>query len=191
MIKESDENMLSFVCSGCHLDSLPFPDGFYLEEEENITHQVNDSVTVPENFDSNLGIKNKKGLKFGHLNINGIRGKLTYLRLLFQETKFDFFCVNESKIDMSVSDFDISIPGYNIFRRDRNKNGGGVVVYVKVNLFVKRLRHLCSSENECVWLEIKLNKSSPFFLCAIYRPPSRTNEIEKVNNMCSFLTQCL
>jgi len=47
---------------------------------------------------------------------------------------------------MNVSDSDISIPGYNIFRRDRNKNGDGVIVYTKETLVVKMLRHFCLYE---------------------------------------------
>jgi hypothetical protein len=45
IINASDENKLSFVCSHCHLDSLPFPDRFSQEDEENV-HLNNDPIVI-------------------------------------------------------------------------------------------------------------------------------------------------
>ena len=38
--------------------------------------------------------------------------------------------INETKIDNLVSDNEIRISGYNIIRKDRNRNGGIVLVYI-------------------------------------------------------------
>ena len=187
MISLSEDNKLSYVCQNCHLDCLPFPEGMYDSDTDFSDH----CEPIPNDFDPYKFIKNKKGLKFAHLNINGIRSKIEYLTLFLQETKLDILCLNESKVDLSINDAEISVPNYNIFRRDRNKHGGGVLVYCKDNLHVKVLKHLCSTKHESIWLEIKQNKNSPFYLCSIYRPPSRSNEIEMVNSMCTYLTECL
>ena len=42
------------------------------------------------------------------------------------------FAINESKIDDSITDGKISIPGFNLIRKDRNRAGGGVVLYIRV-----------------------------------------------------------
>ena len=38
------------------------------------------------------------------------------------------------KVSLIVSDTEIFIPGFNIFRKDRNRHGGGIVVFVKDKL---------------------------------------------------------
>ena len=46
--------------------------------------------------------------------------------------KFDILCVSESWLDSSISDIELDIPGYNIYRLDcTNKPGGGVCTFVK------------------------------------------------------------
>ena len=81
---------------------------------------------------------------------------------------------------------DISIPGYKIFRKDRNKNGGGVIIYCKESIFVKQIRHLSKSEKESIWLEIRPKKVSPIYLCALYCPPSKKIKL-KIQDMLSLI----
>ena len=73
-------------------------------------------------------IKNLRGFKIASLNINSLLRHVDELRLMLTNSKIDVFAVNESKIDSSITDNEISIPGYNMIRRDRNRFGGGVVV---------------------------------------------------------------
>ena len=42
---------------------------------------------------------------------------------MLSDSEIDVFAINESKIDNSVKDSEISIPGYNMIRRDRNRLG--------------------------------------------------------------------
>ena len=56
------------------------------------------------------------------------------IRHLLFKFPFDIFAINESKIDDSVMDGEISIPGFNLIRKDRNRAGGGVVLYIRDNL---------------------------------------------------------
>ena len=44
-------------------------------------------------------------------------------------------CITESWLCADISDDDIYVPDYVIFRRDRNRHGGGVVVYVFNTLY--------------------------------------------------------
>jgi hypothetical protein len=62
-----------------------------------------------------------KGLKLGSLNINSLLKNIEHIHI---------FAINESNIDSLVNDSEISVPGYKLFRRDRdrNRNGGGVVI---------------------------------------------------------------
>ena len=47
---------------------------------------------------------------------------------------FDILIVNESKLDSGFPDSQFSIPGYRIVRKDRKKNGGGIIVYINEDI---------------------------------------------------------
>ena len=54
------------------------------------------------------------------------------------ELEFDVICVSESWLDNSILDTDIHIPNYAVFRKDRNRHGGGVLIYVSDSLSAVR-----------------------------------------------------
>ena len=64
----------------------------------------------------------------GHLNINSIRNKFGTLDNVVKA--FDIFLISESKLDNTfpINQFDIG--GYKVFRRDRNRFGGGLTLYI-------------------------------------------------------------
>ena len=74
----------------------------------------------------------KRGLHFIHLNSRSILPKIDEIRLIAKETKCACFCFSETWLDSSISDSEISIDNYSIVRKDRNRNGGGVLIYIYV-----------------------------------------------------------
>jgi Reverse transcriptase (RNA-dependent DNA polymerase) len=46
-------------------------------------------------------------------------------------TKFDVVAFSETKLDCSASNSSLMVPGYVLFRQDRNSRGGGVATYIK------------------------------------------------------------
>ena len=75
-----------------------------------------------------------KGLKIASLNVNSLLKHFDEIMHLLFKFPFDIFAINESKIDDSITDGEISIPGFNLIRKDRNRTGGGVVLYIKESL---------------------------------------------------------
>jgi hypothetical protein len=75
----------------------------------------------------------KLNLKLGSRirNINSLLKNIEHIRYILSQYSFHIFAINESKIDSLVNDSEISIPGYKLVRRDRN--GGGVVIYMFKN----------------------------------------------------------
>ena len=59
--------------------------------------------------------------------------------MLLRENKIDILALNETKICDIVSDALLSIDGYNNERCDRNRHGGGVLVYIKNTIAYDRL----------------------------------------------------
>ena len=54
---------------------------------------------------------------------------------------------------------------------DRNRNGGGVLAFVKSNIYCIRRFDLESPNVQVLWLEMCLEKSISFILAVCYQPP--------------------
>ena len=102
--------------------------------------------------------------------------KLDHLKILMSKNPFDIICLNETFCDDSIADNEISLPDYSIERKDRNRHGGGVAMYIRNNLtFVRRI-DLETDDVECIWVEIKCKHRQPVLMSSIYRPPSSSVE---------------
>ena len=69
--------------------------------------------------------------------INTLRAHIDELRVFIVESKIDFLAINESKLDNTIYDHEVCIPGFKIVRKDRlfnGRNGGGVCNYLRSNL---------------------------------------------------------
>ena len=77
-----------------------------------------------------MRIKHVNKLIIAHLNINSLRNKLEFL-IEFIKVKFDILMISETKVDKSFLLGQFRINGFNApFRRDRNINCGGVMLFV-------------------------------------------------------------
>ena len=65
------------------------------------------------------------------MNINSLLKHIDELRVLLADSSIDILAINESKIDDSIPDNEINIVGYIMVRNDRNRYGGGVVLYIR------------------------------------------------------------
>ena len=75
-------------------------------------------------------VSKAKGFKIMFLNIYTLLKHLDELRILVDQEMPHVIRINETKIDSSISDTDIQIEGYRVVRRDRNKWGGGVALFI-------------------------------------------------------------
>ena len=72
------------------------------------------------------------GLKFVSININSIRGKKLELSAFLDFHQPHIVAIQETKIDSSIATSELfpeSCP-YNVYRKDRNLHGGGVMLLV-------------------------------------------------------------
>ena len=79
-------------------------------------------------------VANLKGFKIASLNVHSLLKHIDEIRHVLLSAPFDIFAINESKVDELTPDNEISIPGYNFIRKDRNRSGGGVVLYIRDNI---------------------------------------------------------
>ena len=107
-----------------------------------------------------LQLKNVNNLIFAHLNINSLSGKFDALSYIIQDN-IDILVVSETKLDPTFPACQFKIPGYSMpFRRDRNRNGGGVMIFVREDISSKLLvRHNLPDDIEVIFVEINLRKT--------------------------------
>ena len=75
-----------------------------------------------------------KTLVIGHININSIRNKFEILKSMLLVV-LDFLMITETKLDDSFPEQQFHIESFNIpFRLDRNRHGGGLLLYVLNNI---------------------------------------------------------
>ena len=77
-------------------------------------------------------LDNANNTIIGHLNINSFRNKFVFVEDIIK--LFDVFLVSESKLDHTFPSNQFRINGYKIFRLDRNRFGGGLILYINKNI---------------------------------------------------------
>ena len=121
----------------------------------------------------NFRFKNNNGLKIAHLNVRSILPKIEQMRIMVEQSNVDILAISEIWLDSNIFDFEIDIPKYDLLRRDRNRHGGGVALYIRNDLEFKPRSDINEGSNvECVWAEVIPKHVSPILVCSIYRPPS-------------------
>ncbi|XP_033107617.1 uncharacterized protein LOC117109396 [Anneissia japonica] len=150
---------------------------FNINTEENTTNDI-----LSENcfvFESN------KGLSVMGLNIVTLTGKFDNFKHLIENNSIDVIVLNETRLDNTISDRDVNINEYDIYRKDRNREGGGVAMYINCNGgFTHNLRNdLMDSELKMI-VEIRRPNTKPILVLAWYRPPnSEMSVFDKVSNV--------
>ena len=78
-----------------------------------------------------LRVKNHNRIIIGNLNINSIPNKLDALKTIIPGN-IDIFVITETKLDSSFETGQFYIEGFNEpYRLDRNRNGGGILIYIR------------------------------------------------------------
>ena len=103
----------------------------------------NDCLSVPpENANSdvysnleNIRKNNSKKIIIAHLNINSIRNKFDFLADIVEDIDILMMMISEPKLDDSFPDSQFLIEGLGKpFRLDRNRNGGGIMLFIQSDI---------------------------------------------------------
>ena len=79
----------------------------------------------------------------------------------------------------------VATHGYNIYRKYRNANGGGVAVYIQNHIPVKLIEDLMLNNVEVIWLQVYLPNLKPIIVGSCYRTRSANSPYR--DNMCEML----
>ena len=84
-----------------------------------------------------LTLRKTRGFKLASLNVGSLNKHIDEVKVLLFDISIDVLAINETRLDSTISDNEMHVPGYEIVRRDRNVNGrtgGGVCFYVRCNI---------------------------------------------------------
>jgi hypothetical protein len=134
-------------------------------------------------------IKNKLNLL--NWNANSIKNKKDELLHILNDFKIDIAFITETKLQANIK---FKLPGYQVYRKDRNTNGGGVAIVAK-----KSLQHFEVQCTKTLYLEtcaIKLKYINKYvtLICA-YNPPQNKKflikrELNKLFKMDKSVIMC-
>ena len=113
------------------------------------------------------------------MNSRAILNKISELRYIAIRTRAAVISLSETWLYNSVTDNEISVNDYCLVRRDRNRNGGGVCMYIRNDIPFSHRTDLDSDGLEILWCDILLPKSKPIVVDACYRPQKQNDFIEK------------
>ncbi len=114
-----------------------------------------------------------KGLKIVHLNIRSILPKMDLLRAWVAYNNPNIITLSETWLSSKITDREIKLVNYGLYRADRDSRGGGVAIYVSSNLRSELIipsiepRHF-----ESLFIKITFHQNKYLTIGSIYRPPS-------------------
>ena len=77
---------------------------------------------------TDFNLPKHRGFKISFLNIASLPKHIDELRLNMQHQYLDILVLNETRLDETISNSEISIDKYTLVRNDRTRHGGGVAM---------------------------------------------------------------
>ena len=92
-------------------------------------------------------------------NVRAIGNKIDEIQQVAELNSVGAICVTETWLAPTIPDSNITIPGFNLFRKDRiDTLGGGVCIYLKSTIPCKYLEYCDQIGVESIWLSMRPHK---------------------------------
>ena len=135
-------------------------------------------------------LNSSRGLKIACININSLLKNIDQLCIMLENNRLDILAIDETKIDNTISDNEISIPGYHHIRKDRSTHCGGVLLYARESLsFSERNDLLVANSLQVLSIEIVKPHNKSFLVSTWYRHPKSDDCL--FNYIEAFLRKCV
>ena len=109
--------------------------------------------------------------------------KFDHLNLVVSLYHPNIICIVETWLCKNIPNNELLIVGYQLFRFDRNRHGGGILMYID-NSFTVCLDPIPPSPLELMSISVNVDNVPPF-MCLFYRPPS--SDLCIFDLLCSYL----
>ena len=112
------------------------------------------------------------------------RGPKIIRSIALQEILFekyvDILIVAETKLDSSFPDTQFRAEGYTLYRKDRNQNGGGLLIYINNDITTRQRPDLEFKDIECISVELCIGKTK-WLMMGAYKHPSLKPDVFSSN----------
>jgi hypothetical protein len=109
-------------------------------------------------------------LRFVNINFQSAPSKVAEISHLLQSLKPDVIFGTETFLASEVATSEVFPPGYKVYRRDRNRKGGSVLLAVLDSLVSTEEPDLSRPNCEIIWVKVKLRGCKDLLLGSYYRP---------------------
>ena len=123
-----------------------------------------------------LRIRNSNKIIIGNLNVNSLPNKFEQLKDIVMQ-HIDILVLTETKLDDTFPTAQFLVNGFSEpYRRDRNRKGGGVMVYIREDISRSKLldKHVFPFDMEGLFVELNFRKCK-WLLFGTYHPPSQAD----------------
>ena len=140
-----------------------------------------------DGFLSTIDLKLLKGLKILNLNVQSLYPKIDDIKLLCLECEPDILGITESWLNDSISNSEIHIPNYNIYRKDRADGYGGVILYTHNRLDTNLITLSQSTQGkiDTIWVKLALPFSRSVLVGIIYGPKVSLEYFDELDQVMS------
>ena len=152
-----------------------------INEDNDVMHNDKSFVTLNNEHNTRAELKKLKGFRVGHINITSLPKHIEQLRFYLYDKSLDILSIHETRLDGSVDNNAIQLEGYNLARKDRSREGGGIAMYFRDHLNVKERTELFPDCIEAVSIEVIKIKPKPILVTTLYRPPNTQIEFFELN----------
>ena len=109
-----------------------------------------------------------KGFKIAHLNIRSLIKNIDQLRIYIHTQQFDIISINETWLDSTIANHEVDIDGHELIRKDRNRKGGGVAMFVRSSINYKFRLDLLPENLEIIVVEVLKVRAKSFLINTWY-----------------------
>ena len=118
-----------------------------------------------------------------YFNARSLLPKIDELQAVCLSVNPDIICITESWLSSDIEDLEIELPDYSSIRVDRNRHGGGIVIFYRSTLGYKPIL-LGPNDLELSIVSIH-NGNCRVCIALFYRPPS--SPVSTFDNFCTIV----
>ena len=170
------------ILSSSIASSIPSIDSSFsptiFSSPKHFTTRIDTRLSSPSSVQSSYLQPKQKNIRTLVVNCQSIRNKRAGLQAATHYVKPDIIIGNQSCLASEHTNSEIFPDGYKsmVYRKDRNKNGGGVFIAVQDGLTTSEIDQ-GNTKCEIVWTEIQTEKEKSLIIGSFYRTPNMNIDI--------------
>ena len=128
------------------------------------------------------GNTSKEEIKCVCLNARSIINKKDELNIMVDDIKPHIIGITETWANIDITDAELGLEGYAMFRKDRmGRRGGGVILYIKDNIQAYEVQLQKEADcNEAIWCKL-VSGHTTVTIRVVYRCPQHNQTQQRKN----------